>query len=192
MTERLGRCNKRDGLTCLLLRWTVLSRVGCEIFCQNRQQAFRAGRCTQTVAHILTAQSARYLGQCAQMRAAGIERREQHNDQINRAFINRVIINRCVQPGEDGVDFFNSFNPRMWQGNTIADTGRAQSFPFHGRGHDFPEIKCFVFQAFCVQQGSAHLLEELFFTGAMYVAYHAVRVKECFLLHGNHRSISIR
>jgi hypothetical protein len=82
------------------------------------------------------AQQARHAGQRLEMIGASAGRRQQHDDKIDRLVIDRIELDRLVQPGEQGNDLIKAGDLAMGNGDAIAQAGRPQLFTAGDRSED--------------------------------------------------------
>src|SRR5438552_17478630 len=57
---------------------------------------------------------------------AGILGREQQEDEVDRLLVDRIEVDRPLEPREDAVDAVEAADPRMRQRHLLADAGRAE------------------------------------------------------------------
>ena len=103
--------------------------VGSRGLRQKRVQRYRIARVAQFLRRLGVAQHARDAGQCFQVIGARRFRREQQKNEIDRFGIERVKIDRALQPGKQAEQAADLGKLAVRDSDAVADAGRAPGQP---------------------------------------------------------------
>ena len=61
---------------------------------------------------------------------------QQHEDKIDRLVVDRIVVDRCFELGENAYDFADIGEAPMWNGDALSHTSGAEALALHQRLED--------------------------------------------------------